>query len=132
MDRDDKLNKLSQKVIGCAIEVHKSLGPGLLESAYQACLEYELRENRLYVEKEKSFPVVYREVEIETGYRIDLFITDPLINESLIVELKSVDKFTNIHLAQMLTYLKLSRLKLGLLMNFNVSKLVDGIRRVVN
>jgi len=129
---NSELNKLSHKVIGCAIEVHKALGPGLLESAYQACLEYELRENGLYVEKERSFPVVYKEVEIEAGYRIDLFVIDPIVNESLIVELKSVDKFSNIHLAQILTYLKLSRLKLGLLINFNVPKLVDGIKRVIH
>ncbi len=121
------LNKLSQVVIGCAINVHKALGPGLLESVYQECLYYELCENGLYVEKEKAVPVVYKDIKMEIGYRIDL-----LVNDTLILEIKSVDELNKIHLAQVLTYLKLTQLKLGLLLNFNVSKLTDGIKRVIN
>jgi len=121
------LNKLSQVVIGCAINVHKALGPGLLESVYQECLYYELCENGLYVEKEKTVPVVYKDIKMEIGYRIDL-----LVNDTLILEIKSVDELNKIHLVQVLTYLKLTQLKLGLLLNFNVSKLTDGIKRVIN
>ncbi len=122
-----EIDKLSQITIGCAIEVHKALGPGLLESAYRECLYYELCEKGLYIEKEKPIPLIYKEVKLGTGYRIDI-----LADNSLIIEIKSVDELNNIHLAQVLTYLKLSKLKLGLLINFNVTKLVNGIKRVIN
>ena len=110
-----------------AIEVHKRLGPGLLESAYEECLFYELRKRNLFVEKQKPLPLIYNEVKLEVGYSIDL-----MINNSVIVEIKSVDVLNDIHLAQVLTYLKLSGCKLGLLINFNVLMVKDGFRRVVN
>lgn len=119
-------NELSKIVIGCAIEVHKILGPGLLESAYKECLAYKIIQNRLYVEKEKALPLVFEEVKLECGYRIDL-----LVEKKLIIEIKSVEAITNIHLAQVLTYLKLSHCKLGLLINFNVLLLKDGIKRII-
>lgn len=118
---------LSNKVIGCALKVHTALGAGLLESAYEECLFYELKKNGLVVERQKPVPVVYENVKLECGYRIDL-----MINEKLIVELKAVEALNDIHLAQTLTYLKLSNCKLGLLINFNVLHLKDGIKRVVN
>ena len=117
-------NDISGKIIGCAIEVHKALGPGLLESAYEECLFYELMETGLKVERQKPLPVVYKEVKLEAGYRVDL-----LVEDKVVVELKSVDALNDVHTAQVLTYLKLSGCKLGLLMNFNVVKLVDGIKR---
>ena len=120
-------NELSQKVIGIAIEIHKALGPGLLENAYKECMYYKLAENGLYVEKEKSMPLVFEEVELECGYRIDL-----LIENKLVIELKSVDILNDVHLAQTLTYLKLGNFRLGLLINFNVTLLRDGIKRVAN
>ena len=122
-----KENDISGKIIGCAIEVHKALGPGLLESAYEECLYYELLMAGLKVEKQKPLPVVYKEVKLDAGYRIDL-----LVENSVVVELKSVDAINDVHVAQVLTYLKLSGCKLGLLMNFNVVKLVDGIKRLKN
>jgi GxxExxY protein len=120
-------NTLSKLVIGYAIEVHKALGPGLLESAYRECLFYKLVKDGFYVEKEKRMPVIFEEIKLDCGYRIDL-----LIEEKLVLELKSVDSLTDIHLAQVLTYMKLGNYKLGLLINFNVLKLSSGIRRVVN
>ena len=120
-------NELSNIVIGCAIEVHKSLGPGLLESAYKECLSYKLIGEGLFVEKERPLPLVFEEVKLECGYRIDI-----LVEKKLIVEIKSVEALADIHLAQTLTYLKLSGCKLGLLINFNVVKLKDGIKRVIN
>ena len=120
-------NEISAKIIGCAIEVHKSLGPGLLESAYLECLFYELQNTGLYVEKQKPLPLIYKEVKLDIGYRLDL-----LIENKVIIELKSVDALNEIHIAQVLTYLKLTGCKLGLLMNFNVLRLVDGIKRLVN
>ena len=120
-------NELSQKVIGIAIEIHKALGPGLLENAYKECMYYKLSENGLYVEKEKAMPLIYEEVELECGYRIDL-----LIENKLVIELKSVDILNDVHLAQTLTYLKLGNFRLGLLINFNVTLLRDGIKRVAN
>ena len=122
-----KENDISGKIIGCAIEVHKALGPGLLESAYEECLYYELLSAGVKVEKQKPLPVVYKEVKLEAGYRIDL-----LVEKRVVVELKSVDALNDVHIAQVLTYLKLSGCKLGLLMNFNVVKLVDGIKRLKN
>jgi len=120
-------NDISGKIIGCAIEVHKALGPGLLESAYEECLFYELMETGLKVERQKPLPVVYKEVKLEAGYRVDL-----LVEDKVVIELKSVEALNDVHTAQVLTYLKLSGCKLGLLMNFNVTKLVDGIKRYKN
>ncbi|MFD1316075.1 GxxExxY protein [Namhaeicola litoreus] len=119
-------NDLAFKVIGAAIEVHKRLGPGLLESAYQECLAFELKKSGLKVEKEVPRPIVYKEIQLNHGYRIDL-----LIEDLLVVELKTVETFTDVHLAQVLTYLKLGGYKLGLLINFNVTKLSEGIKRVI-
>ncbi|MDI6803143.1 MAG: GxxExxY protein [Bacteroidota bacterium] len=119
-------NELSNIVIGCAIEVHKSLGPGLLESAYKECLAYKIKQEGLFVEKEKPLPLVFEEVKLDCGYRVDL-----LVEHKLMVEIKSVEAINDIHLAQVLTYLKLSGCKLGLLLNFNVVRLKDGIKRVI-
>ena len=120
-------NELSKKVLGCAIEVHKLLGPGLLESAYQECLYYELVESGLKVKKEKPMPIVYKEVKLDHGYRIDL-----LVEDKLVIEIKTVDAFTDVHTAQILTYLRLGNYKLGLLLNFHVTTLKHGIKRVIN
>ncbi|MDF1612482.1 GxxExxY protein [Stygiobacter electus] len=122
----DKLNKISYDIIGCAYKVHSRLGPGLLESTYQICLEYELKKLGYAVETEKALPVVYDEIKLDTGYRIDL-----IVNKSVIVELKSVEAINDVHIAQILTYLKLSNTKLGLLINFNVKDLKQGIKRFV-
>ena len=121
------INEASQFVIGKAIRVHSRLGPGLLESSYQECLYYEIKQAGLIAEKEKPLPLVYDDVRLECGYRIDLFVENRLV-----VEVKAVDALNDVHLAQVLTYLKLSDCKLGLLLNFNVAKLKHGIRRVVN
>lgn len=121
------LNKITEAIIGAAIAVHRALGPGLLESAYEACLAFELSERGLSVEKQKALPVVYREVRVDCGYRVDL-----LVEGCVIVELKSLEKLQPIHDAQLLSYLKLSGLHVGLLINFNTKILKDGIRRLVN
>jgi GxxExxY protein len=120
MDRDS----LTGLVIGCAIEVHRTLGPGLLESTYQQCLAYELRLADLPFRLECPMPVAYKGIKLDCGYRIDCIVDDRLI-----LELKSVDKVSGIHKAQLLTYMKLSRIDIGLLINFNVKKLADGIER---
>ena len=120
-------NALSNLVINRALKVHTTLGPGLLESSYKECLYYELIRSGLLAEKEKPLPLVYEEVKLECGYRIDLFI-----ERKLIIEVKSVEAISDVYLAQVLTYLKLSGCKLGLLLNFNVASLKHGIRRVVN
>ena len=120
-------NELSNKIIGLAIKVHQGLGPGLLEKAYQECLCYKLEEAGLKVEKEKPMPLVFEGVKLECGYRIDL-----LVENKVVIELKSVVELNDIHLAQTLTYLKLGKYKLGLLINFNVKLLKSGIKRVVN
>ena len=120
-------NQISEIIIGCAIEVHKGLEPGLLESVYRECLFYELVRTGLKVEKEKSLPVVYKEVKMDIGYRMDL-----LVEDKVVIELKSVEALNDVHIAQVLTYLKLSDCKLGLLINFNVVRLTLGIRRLVN
>lgn len=119
-------NELSNIVIGLAIKVHKNLGPGLLESAYEESLNYELIKDSLYVEKQKPMPLIYEEVKLECGYRIDL-----MVENKLVIEIKSVESLNDVHLAQVLTYLKLSGCKLGLLINFNVKYLKDGIKRVI-
>jgi GxxExxY protein len=115
---------LTEKVIGCAIEVHRILGPGLLESAYQQCLSHELTLNKIPHRLEKTMPVLYKGIEIECGYRIDI-----LVDDRLILELKAVETIKNIHKAQLLTYMKLSATPIGLLMNFNSTKLVEGLQR---
>jgi GxxExxY protein len=120
-------NEITERIIGASIEVHRALGPGLLESTYEACLFYELEQKGLWVEKQIALPVSYKEVELEIGYRLDL-----LVEHKVIVELKSVSELLPIHMAQILTYLKLSEHRLGLLINFNVSKLTDGVKRIVN
>jgi GxxExxY protein len=120
-------NEITEKIIGAAIKVHRALGPGLLESAYQECLFFELRKAGLKVEKEKPLPLIYEEVKMECGYRVDL-----LVENRIVIEIKSVDALNEIHLAQVLTYLKLADCKLGLLINFNVVQLVKGLKRVIN
>lgn len=120
-------NEISNSVIGLAIEVHTILGPGLLESAYKECLYYKLIQNGFYVEKEKPMPLIFEEVKLECGYRIDL-----LVENKVVIEIKSVEALNDVHLAQTLTYMKLGNFKLGLLLNFNVFRLKDGIKRVVN
>lgn len=120
-------NEITEIIIGCAIKVHKALGPGLLESAYEECLNYELRKTILEIEKQKPLPLIYEEVKLDCGYRLDF-----MLNKKVITEIKSVEALNDIHLAQVLTYLRLSGCKVGLLINFNVLKLTDGIRRVVN
>ncbi len=120
-------NEITDKVIGCALEVHKTLGPGLLESAYKECLFYKLTKSGLNVYKEKPIPVVFDEVKLDCGYRVDL-----LVENKVVVEIKSVDALHDVHLAQVLTYLKLGDYKLGLLINFNVVLLKQGIKRIIN
>jgi GxxExxY protein len=120
-------NELSSIVIGCAIQVHRALGPGLLESAYEECLFYEIQKKGLFVEKQKPMPLIYETVKMDCGYRIDLMVANKLV-----VEVKSVETLNEVHLAQVLTYLKLSNCKLGLLLNFKVKQMRDGIKRVVN
>jgi GxxExxY protein len=121
-----EFDELSGKVIGCAIEVHKNLGPGLLESAYERCLSYELTVAGLRHETQKELPIDYKGLKLDSGYRIDL-----IVENSVIVELKSAEKVLPIHEAQILTYMKLAGIKVGLLINFNVTKLKDGIKRFV-
>ncbi len=120
-------DQISNKIIGCAIEVHKRLGPGLLESAYQECLYFELKEAGLNVKKEKPMPIIYKDVHLDHGYRIDL-----LVEEKVVIEIKTVDDFSDVHLAQVLTYLRLGNYKLGILLNFNTTALKNGIKRIIN
>ncbi|MEW6202525.1 MAG: GxxExxY protein [bacterium] len=127
MNETEKINKLTETIIGIAINIHRSLGPGLLESAYEACMVYDLAQAGLKVEQQKPLPIIYRDVKLECGYRLDLVIEDEII-----IELKSIEKILPIHNAQLISYLKLSGCKVGLLINFNVEMLKDGIKRVVN
>lgn len=120
-------NDIAIKVIGLAIQVHKSLGPGLLESAYKECLMYKIIQSGMFAEKEKPMPLVFEEVKLDCGYRMDI-----LVEHKLVIEIKSVEALNDVHLAQTLTYMKLGNFKLGLLINFNVAMLKNGIRRVVN
>ncbi|MFQ6603392.1 GxxExxY protein [Flavobacterium sp. C3NV] len=120
-------NELSRIVFDCALKVHQTLGPGLLESAYEECLFYELKKSGLEIEKQKPLPLVYEEVKLDIGYRLDI-----LVENKLILEIKSVDILNEVHFAQLLTYLKLTNCKLGLLINFNVALIKNGIRRIVN
>ena len=121
-----KLNDLTYKIIGCAYKVHAELGPGLLESTYEVCLEYELLKVGLNVQRQKPLPVIYNNIKLEVGYRIDL-----LVDNKVILELKSVDEIAPIHKAQLMTYLKLTNIKLGLLLNFNVKDMKTGINRII-
>ena len=122
-----KPNELTERIIGAAVRVHRELGPGLLESAYEACLAHELADGGLKVERQKSLPVNYRGLQLDEGYRIDL-----LVGDMIVVELKAVSRLDPIHEAQLLSYLRLSGKPVGLLINFHVPKLTDGVRRVVN
>jgi GxxExxY protein len=120
-------NELASNVIGLAIQVHSALGPGLLESAYKECLFYKIQQAGIFVEKEKAMPLIFEKIRLDCGYRIDL-----LVDKKLVIEIKSVEALNDIHLAQTLTYMKLGNYKLGLLINFNVSLLKNGIKRVAN
>jgi len=121
-----ELNRLTEKIIGAAIEVHRHLGPGLLESAYETCLAYELGQLGLTVERQKALPLVYKEIRLDQGYRLDL-----LVEQKVIVELKVVERITPVHEAQVLSYLRFSGCRMGLLLNFDVKLLKDGIRRFI-
>jgi GxxExxY protein len=120
-------NEISKIVFECALKVHKNLGPGLLESVYEECLFYELKKSNLIVEKQKALPLIYEEVKLDVGYRIDI-----IVENKFIIEVKSVESLNEVHLAQVLTYLRLSDCKLGLLINFNVKLLKEGVRRIIN
>ncbi|NGY36196.1 GxxExxY protein [Flavobacterium sp. XN-5] len=127
LELNAEINALSYKVIGLAIEVHRHLGPGLLESAYQECLFYEIIRAGLKVEKEITLPIIYKEIKLDQGYRIDL-----LVEDKLVIELKTVENFTSVHFAQILTYLKLGNYPLGLLINYNSTILKNNIKRFIN
>jgi len=127
MGEREELNKITEGIIGAAIEVHRNLGPGLLESAYQAALAYELIQRGYKVEQQKPLPLLYKEIKLDAGYRLD-----SLINDKVVLEIKSSDKIIPIHDAQILSYLRLSGCKVGLLINFNVKLLKNGIKRVIN
>jgi GxxExxY protein len=120
-------NQISKIVFEAALTVHKALGPGLLESAYEECLNYELLKSGLMIEKQKPLPLIYEEVHLEVGYRVDI-----MIENKFIIEIKAVEALNDVHLAQILTYLKLTDCKLGMLINFNVNLIKNGIKRVVN
>lgn len=120
-------NDLAKLVFECGLQVHKTLGPGLLESSYEECLFYELTKYNVWVEKQKPLPLIYEDVKLEVGYRVDL-----IIENKLIVEVKSVEAINDVHLAQVLTYLKLSNCKLGLLINFNTALFKNGMKRIIN
>ena len=122
-----EINQLTEEIIGAAIEVHRTLGPGLLESAYETCLSFELAERGLDVERQKPTPVVYKGTRLDAGYRLDL-----LVEDQVIVEVKAIDQLAPVHQAQLLSYLKLSGCKVGLLINFNVQVLKNGIKRLIN
>ena len=120
-------NEIANKIIGSALDVHKTLGPGLLESAYKECLAFKLQHSGLLIQKEKPMPLIFEEVRLDCGYRIDI-----LVENKVVIEIKSVEGLNDVHLAQLLTYLRLGNYKLGFLINFNVSLLKNGIRRVIN
>ena len=127
MRENDRLDEISHRIIGAAIEVHRHLGPGLLESAYQSCLAFELKQLGLEVEEQKPLPVVYKQVKLDCGYRLDLVVEDEII-----VEIKAIEKLLPIHDAQLLSYLRLAKKRAGLLMNFHVPVLKNGLKRIVN
>lgn len=122
-----KENDITEKIIGCALKVHSKLGPGLLESAYEACLYHELSKTELFVERQKPIPLVYDDIQLDCGYRCDI-----MVNNSVIVEIKAVEAIHDLYLSQVLTYLKQTNCKVGLLINFNVKNLRHGLRRVVH
>ena len=126
MNSLETINELTGKIIGASFKVHSALGPGLLESSYKECLFYELSKEGLFVEKEKALPLIYEEIKLDIGYRLDLFVEN-----NVVVEIKSIEAFTDVHTAQVLTYLKLTRCKVGLLINFNVADLKKGIKRLI-
>ena len=126
MNSLETINELTGKIIGASFKVHSALGPWLLESSYKECLFYELSKEGLFVEKEKALPLVYEEIKLDIGYRLDLFVENKVV-----VEIKSIEAFTDVHTAQVLTYLKLTRCKVGLLINFNVADLKKGIKRLI-
>jgi GxxExxY protein len=121
-----EINEVTRKIIGCAIEIHKNLGPGLLESAYEECLAFELEKAGLFYKRQQPTPVIYKDIKLDCGYRIDI-----LVENMVVVELKVVDEINPVHEAQILTYLKFSGKKVGLLINFNVTTLKDGLRRFI-
>jgi len=123
----EELNRITEAVIGAAIEVHRALGPGLLESSYEACLTYELTKKGLRVERQKELPLKYKEVFLDCGYRLDL-----LVEEAVVVEVKAVERVMPVHEAQVLSYLRLTGCTVGLIINFNVRSLIGGIRRLVH
>jgi len=128
MDEKDRLNELTGKIINAAVAVHRELGPGLLESAYEACLEFELKDRGFFVERQKPMPLVYRALRLDGGYRIDL-----LVERCVVVEVKSIERFERVHGSQLVTYLRQSGCKVGLVITFNVQWLADqGILRRVN
>ena len=127
MRENDRLDQISHRIIGAAIEVHRHLGPGLLESAYQSCLVFELRQLGVKLEEQKPLPVVYKQVKLDCGYRLDLIVEDEII-----VEIKAIEKLLPIHEAQLLSYLRLAKKRVGLLMNFHVPVLKNGMKRIVN
>ena len=127
MDEKDRLDQITRRIIGAAIEVHKALGPGLLESAYQACLAFELRERGLRVQEQEQLPVVYKSIHLDCGYRMDL-----VVEESIVVEIKAVEQLAPIHQAQLLSYLRISGKRVGLLINFHARFLKQGLKRIVN
>ena len=127
MEKFDDINRLTGKVIGAAIQVHKTLGPGLLESAYEECLCRELQLRKIPYERQKALPIEYKGAKLDCGYRLDV-----LVDGKLILELKSCEHLEPIHEAQLLTYLKLTGIKIGLLINFHISRLKDGIKRIAN
>ena len=127
MEEKDRLDSITRRMIGAAIEVHRHLGPGLLESAYEACLAYELRDLGFKLEQQKPLPVVYKNVRLDCGYRLDLVVED-----SVVVEVKAVEQLAPIHDAQLLSYLRLSSKRVGLLINFHVRVLKNGLKRIVN
>ena len=127
MRENDRLDEISHRIIGAAIEVHRHLGPGLLESAYQSCLAFELKQLGVKLEEQKPLPVVYKQVRLDCGYRLDLVVEDEII-----VEIKAIEKLLPIHEAQLLSYLRLAKKRVGLLMNFHVPVLKNGLKRIVN
>jgi GxxExxY protein len=127
MNEKDRLDQITRRIIGAATEVHKILGPGLLESAYEACLAYELRQLGYKIEQQKSLPVIYKDVKLDCGYRVDLVVED-----AVIVEIKAMEQLAPIHDAQVISYLRLADKRVGLLINFHVQLLKNGVKRIVN
>lgn len=119
-------NKITEKIIGSAIQVHKILGPGMLESVYEECLAFELERLNLNIEKQKAIPLVYKNIKFDCGYRIDM-----MVENKVLLELKTIESITNVHLAQILTYMRFANVDIGLLINFRVTKLINGIKRFV-